>query len=485
MNPIFRNIYITTSIPYVNAAPHVGHAQEFVLADALARLYRYAGHSVTFQTGTDENAFKNVASAKLSGVEPLEFVAANASKFRDLADQLSISYTQFIRTTEERHARGVHLFWRSLSPKDLYINSYRGLYCQGCEDFYQEKDLLNGLCPDHRSQPQFIEENNTFFALSKYQESLEQLISSDTIRIVPHFRKNEVLSFIRQGLQDISITRDANRSVGWGVRVPDNANQVVYVWIDALVNYLSGQGFGTSENWRKIWNEQTRKIHVIGKNVWKFHAIYWPALLLSAGLPLPDEIVIHGFLTVDGEKISKSLGNAVDPRIVTETLGPDPLRHFLLAHLSLYQDADFAVERLRGVYNADFANTLGNLLSRVAAIARQGSFSPSVVPAPTSSTALAEVLRDYEVQAFALKQWDRLRSINAEINQTKPWELLKRGDRASVEELLRKWTGEIYEVTSLLSNLIPASGAQILDVLEKGIQTLEGPLFPRLDTNPP
>lgn len=473
------NIYITTSIPYVNAPPHIGHAQEFVLADAVARLYRLAGHQVRLQTGTDENAFKNVVSAQLKTVDPLSFVTENATRFRDLGDRLQISYNQFIRTTEARHTRGVHLFWDLLKKEDLYVKSYRGLFCQGCEDFYLEKELVNGLCPDHKTQPQVIEEENTFFRLSSYQEKLEQLISSDRIRILPKFRKKEVLSFIKQGLQDISITRDASRSGGWGIQVPGTSNQVVYVWIDALINYLSGQGFGTNDQWKNTWNEETKKIHVIGKNVWKFHAIYWPALLLSADLSLPDEILIHGFLTADGEKISKSLGNSIDPQKFIDSVGSDCLRQFLLTHLSLYQDADFSFNRLQSVYNDDFANTLGNLVSRIAALlknADHGSFLPEAQPA---RIALSEVLGDYDIGSFSRGLWDRLRKVNAEINQSKPWELIKNGDLSAVKSLLDQWTLELFEVTEYLSCLIPTSGGQVLRALDEGLQNLNAPLFPR------
>lgn len=475
-------VYITTSIPYVNAAPHVGHAQEFILADTIARLYRLRGDSVVLQTGTDENAFKNVASAKAAGAEPLEFVTANAAKFRRLAGQLQISYGEFIRTTEERHTRGVQHFWRSLKPKDLQVKSYRGLYCQGCEDFYQEKDLPGGLCPDHKTKPNAVEEENTFFRLSQYQARLDHLISTDKIRIVPQFRKNEVLSFIRQGLQDISVTRDAARSGGWGIEVPGKKNQIVYVWIDALVNYLSGQGFGTNDHWKEVWNARTRKIHVIGKNVWKFHAVYWPALLLSAGLPVPDEIIIHGFLTVDGEKISKSLGNSVDPSKVVSSLGPDALRNYLLSHLSLFQDADFSEERLEAAYNADFANNLGNLVSRLAAVSKKVPYGIHVERNSTFDVnKLNQILSNYELQAFAQTLWNRLSTINAEINRTKPWELVKAESHQQVKELLAKWADEVFAVASLLSCFIPGGAEAVRNVLECGLDRLDGPLFPRIE----
>jgi methionyl-tRNA synthetase len=473
------NIYVTTTIPYVNAAPHVGHAQEFILADTIARLYKLANHRVTFQIGTDENAFKNVASARISGVEPLQFVNENAAKFRHLADQLQVAYDTFIRTTDESHTRGVHLFWQSLKSDDLYAKSYSGLYCQGCEDFFLEKDLVNGLCPDHKTKPNTVEEENTFFRLSRYQSQLDQLISSDTIRIIPTFRKNEVLSFIRQGLQDISITRDAARSGGWGIKVPGKSDQVVYVWIDALINYLSGQGFGTNESWKNIWNSNTKKVHIIGKNVWKFHAVYWPALLLSAGLPLPNEIIVHGFLTVEGEKISKSLGNTVDPSAIADGSSTDSLRNYLLSHLSLYQDADFSLENLKHAYNTDLANNLGNLVSRLAAISRKGSLCPTTNGTNESGKSLNGIFESYDIQGLVQTQWAALSRINAEINESRPWNLLKAGDLSSVEKLLRQWTDQLHDAVLILSCFLPAAGAQILALLQTGLQKQEEPLFPR------
>ncbi len=286
------------------------------------------GNQVILQTGTDENAFKNVLAARELGIPTQELLDGNARIFRKLTDVLDISVDSFIRTTESRHRRGVYALWKRLQPQDIYKKPYRGLYCTGCEDFYLERDLVDGKCPDHGTKPVLVEEENIFFRLPAYQERLERLVESDVFRVIPVKRKNEVLSFIRQGLQDISVSRDARRAEGWGIPVPDNRSQIIYVWIDALINYITGQGFGSGDEWRNIWTGDVRKIHVIGKNVWKFHAVYWPALLLSAGLPLPNEIVVHGFLTVEGKKMSKSLGNVADPFDCIKQFGGDAFRSF-------------------------------------------------------------------------------------------------------------------------------------------------------------
>jgi methionyl-tRNA synthetase len=278
------NFYITTTIPYVNAHPHVGFALELAQADAIARYHRLCGKEVRFQTGTDENAFKNVTAAREHGLETKTFVDANARRFRELSEALGVSHDEFVRTTEKRHALAVSRLWTSLRPSDVFRRRYDGLYCAGCEDFLFARDLVEGRCPDHDVSPRPVVEENWFFRLSAYQIQLDALIAEGRLRIVPDSRRNEVLAFIRRGLDDISISRNAERAGGWGIAVPGDPTQVIYVWIDALANYLTGLGYGQSSEWLRFWGAGTRKVHILGKNVWKFHAIYWPALLLSAGL---------------------------------------------------------------------------------------------------------------------------------------------------------------------------------------------------------
>ncbi len=281
-----RKVYITTAIPYVNGSPHIGFALELVQADVIARYNRLIGNETILQTGTDENAFKNVLSAQALGVPTEELVAKNARLFCRLAESLNISFDSFVRTTDDSHKRGATLLWQQCRSEDIYTKSYEGLYCSGCEDFFLEKELVNGCCADHGIPPVKTSETNYFFQLSAYQEVLEHLIKDDIIKIIPLSRKNLVLSFIRSGLHDFSISRSSQRSGGWGITVPGDPTQTIYVWIDALANYISGLGYGSTESWRNFWSSDTLKIHVIGKNVWKFHAVYWPAILLSAGTSL-------------------------------------------------------------------------------------------------------------------------------------------------------------------------------------------------------
>ncbi len=474
------NIFVTTTIPFVNAKPHIGHAQEFILTDAIARLHRSLGHKVILQSGTDENAFKNVVAAQKAGTTPETFVEQHSQAFRYLLERLNISVDAFVRTSEKAHEQGVHEFWAQIKPDDLYEKDYSGLYCIGCEDFFLEKDLVNGLCQDHKTRPQEIKERNIFFRLSKYEDQLIDLISSDTIRITPTWRKNEILSFIKRGLQDISLTRNAVRAQNWGIRVPGNEDQVVYVWIDALVNYLTGQGLGTNETWKNVWNDQVHKIHVIGKNVWKFHAIYWPALLLSAGLPLPNDIVIHGFLTTNGEKISKSLGNTIDPIDVINRFGADPLRHFLLHAASLYDDSDFSEERLRNVYNADLANSLGNLVSRLVSLRTKAGFNISPAPCIDHSlNHISERISIFDIKGISEYVWQNVAAVNGEITAKKPWELLKNGNLDKLKIELQQWLDRLGDVASALASFIPETATKINLRLSCTKQPDEAILFPR------
>ena len=477
-----EQVYVTTSIPFVNARPHLGFALELVQADVIARYSRQQGQPTRFQTGTDENAFKNVLSARQQGIGTRELVDRNAQAFRCLGQALDISADDFVRTTEERHARAVHRLWQRLRPGDVYRNIYKGLYCPGCEDFFLERDLVGGYCPDHGTPPVEVAEENFFFRLSAYQEEIEHLLSTDQIRIVPAKRQREVLQFVQRGLQDISISRDARRVGGWGIPVPGDPSQVVYVWIDALINYISGPGFGAGDQWKDHWREGVRKIHVIGKNVWKFHAVYWPALLLSAGLPRPDEIRIHGFLTAEGRKISKSLGHAVDPFACIEQVGIDGVRYYLLRAVSPFDDGDFSAARLVELYNADLANGLGNLVSRLTVLAARGGCGQcdtARVPEPPAGYVAALERGEFDRALETL--WAVVSQVNQEIDASRPWELLRTGACASLGGYLDRWLGELHRVAHWLTPFLPAASRRILEILAPDPIAASGPLFPRIE----
>ena len=475
-----RKTYITTSIPYVNAEPHVGFALELVQADVIARFNRLIGREVHFQTGTDENAIKNTLAAAQQGLTTGELVDRNSQRYRELLAELNISSDDFIRTTEKRHRKAVHAFWQGLRSSDIYRKTYQGLYCTNCEDFYNQKELLNGCCPEHGTKAVDIHEENYFFRLSAYQQQIESLLANSKVQVVPETRLNEVLSFVRTGLQDFSISRASNRTGGWGISVPGDNSQVIYVWIDALINYLSGLGFGAGTDWRQWWNDDVEKVHVIGKNVWKFHAVYWLGLLLSARLPLPDRIVVHGFLTANGRKIGKSLGNAIDPFECVKCFGTDAVRYYLLRAIPPFGDGDFSLQRLKQLYNTDLANDLGNLVSRLTALCERANFGryqgPSVPQPPKDYRA---ALEQYEFDKATAVLWGVITNLNRGIEDVKPWELLKANDSTTLTGHLSRWICELYRLAYWLGPLLPATSAKIIEIVSQPQVKPEEQLFPR------
>jgi methionyl-tRNA synthetase len=476
-----ESVYVTTSIPYVNAKPHVGFALELVQADVIARYNRLLNHVTRFQSGTDENAFKNVLSAHNENIPTQELVDRNSHSFQELATALNISIDSFIRTTSDGHRKAVLEFWQHLKKDDVYVKRYRGLYCVGCEDFYLERDLIDGFCPDHGTKPTEVEEDNYFFRLSNYQERLEELIRSNQINIVPETRKNEVLSFVSGGLQDISISRPFDRSGGWGIKVPDDPSQVIYVWIDALINYVSGLGYGMRNEWTSFWNTNTIKIHVIGKNVWKFHAVYWPALLMSVGLELPNEIVVHGFLTENGKKISKSMGNTIDPFAILNEYGIDTVRYYLLRGASPFGDSDFSTQMLKTMYNSDLANGLGNLISRLCTLgdkANYGRLDCSVIP--PAPIGYHETLNRHEFDDSLKILWAIVTYLNQDIDKKRPWEALRNGNESLLRAQLTQWLGELHRVAYWMAPFLPTSSDRLLDILLNGPIIAQPPFFPRI-----
>ena len=472
-------LYVTTSIPYVNAAPHVGFALELVQADVIARYGRLTGRSVRLQTGTDENAGKNVLAAEQLGVTTQELVDRNARRFRELTRALGISADDFVRTTEPRHRRGVHAFWKALQPGDVVQRDYTGLYCTGCEDFYLERDLVDGKCPDHRTPPAKVTERNYFFGLSQYQAWIENRLVSGDPAVIPPSRRNEVLSFVQRGLTDFSISRAAQRARGWGTPVPDDASQTVYVWLDALINYLSALGYGSGDGWHQWWNPRVEKVHVIGKNVWKFHAIYWPALLRSAGLPFPDTVLVHGFVTVDGRKIGKSAGNAVDPFAVIERFGADAVRYYLLRAIPPFDDGDFSLTRLAALYEADLANGIGNLVSRLAALGEIiGYASPPRTDKPAPPDDFLKAVTAFKFDKALAALWAVVAEVNRNIEQQRPWELARQGD-SRLKELLDLWLDRVWVLATWLQPFLPETCRGIQARLFSGPVHKVSPLFPR------
>jgi len=365
-----KKFYITTSIVYTNALPHIGFALESIQADVIARYQRLLGNKVFFLTGTDEHGAKVAKAAEEEEKDPKKFVNEISKKVRTFKQILNLSNDDFIRTTDQkRHWPTVKKVWLKLKESgDIYKKKYRGLYCSGCEAFITKKDLKDGKCVVHQIEPEIIEEENYFFRLSKYAKKIGQAIGKNRIQIIPQGRKNEMKKFIKMGLEDISFSRPRT-DLQWGVPVPDDKTQTIYVWSDALVNYISALGY--AENSKKFKEFWPTDVHCIGKDILKFHGLIWPAMLLSLGLELPKKIFVHGFITVGGQKMSKSLGNIIDPFELVKKYGADPVRYFLLREILSTEDGDFTYEKFEQRYNADLASGLGNLVARVLTMAER------------------------------------------------------------------------------------------------------------------
>jgi len=472
--------YITTAIDYVNASPHIGHAYEKILADVLARFQRLGGRDARFLTGTDEHGQKNVISAQAAGKDVRAFVTENAEKFRALAGQLHLSIDDFIRTTEDRHARGVGAIWeRVAAAGDFYKKNYRALYCVGHEAFINLSDLVDGRCPDHGTEPIVIEEENYFFRLSKYRAHLRQLFETRPDFVVPQTRHTEMLNLI-DTLDDISVSRPVEK-LQWGIPVPGDPAHVIYVWFDALTNYISAIGFGGDDaRFRQWWPAH----HVIGKDINRFHSLLWPAMLISAGLEPPRQVIVHGFLTVERQKISKSLGNVIDANDVVGELaarsGADPdvcvdaLRYFLLRDITFGEDGDVSRESLVHRFNSDLANDYGNLLNRTLPIVARDFDGrlPAAGPDEGGDAALRALARAVadsapaQIEKFnfsgALGEiWRLLGAANKYIDEEAPWSALKQGRRDRAGTILYNTLEALRVATVLLSPVLPFATQRI------------------------
>lgn len=474
--------FVSTAIPYVNAKPHIGHALEYVQADAYVRALRLAGEDVFFLTGTDDNAIKNVQAAEAAGVPVQDYVAENAEYFVELDKRLNVVYDDFIRTSADpRHRAGVEKLWNTTNTKDIYKKSYRGFYCVGCEEFKKEKDLIHGECPEHLGKRlEEVEEENYFFRLSAYQDTLLTLIDSGKLKIVPESRKNEITSFIRSGLEDFSVSRTAARAKGWGIPVPNDPNQYLYVWYDALANYITALGYANNDDtYKKYWVSAENKTHMIGKGINRFHTVYWPAMLLSAGVPLPTEVFVHGYVISGGQKMSKSVGNVIDPNELLDRYGTDAVRYFLLRHGHPTEDFDLTDERCREWYTANLTNGLGNLVARVMKLAEDYLQSPIVITKDDEK--ISEEFSE-KIEAFKFNEamdfiFTKIAEADAYMNINEPYKKIKTdADTAKkdIEHLVR----ELYRVAIHIVSMMPRTS----EIIKKAVQENKKPenLFPRL-----
>jgi methionyl-tRNA synthetase len=484
-DPVSQRYYVTTAIDYPNGAPHIGHAFEKVAADIIARYHRLRGHDTFFSMGVDENSLHVLQAANARDIDPHAWVNMLDKTFRHAWKSLDISFDYWMRTTEERHTRASQeMFRRALARGDIYKDTYSGWYCPNCNTFYITEELVEGHCPNHLTvSPEWLHEENYFFALSKYGTRLLEHIESHPDFIVPASRKAEVIGLIHQGLRDFSVSRLVRPGIeGWGIPVPDDPQHVIYVWFDALTNYLTAVGFPDDEQkFERYWPADA---HVIGKDITRFHCLYWPAMLLSADLPLPRQIAVHGFLSIESQRISKTLGNVIDPIALVEKVGVDAVRYYLARQLSFASDGDFSRTGLVRFYNDELGNDLGNLLNRVVSMIkryRQGTVPASApdavgtweleVQALTSVTRqrAEQALDNWEIAQAQATIWQLVRRINQYIEQNAPWKVAKDPEKAQQLDTVLYHAAEATRIIAiLLAPFIPTSSNRILEQLGLG-----------------
>lgn len=502
--------YITTPIYYVNDLPHIGHIYTTVVADTVARYKRMRGFDVRFLTGTDEHGQKMDRTAREQGITPRELADRVFGRYPPLWKTLEITHDDFIRTTEARHHAGVHALIALLQKNgDIYKGSYEGWYCAGCEAFFPESQLVDGKCPDQGHPVELLKEESYFFRLSAYQEPLLRFYRENPECIRPASRYNEVVRFVEMGLKDLSISRV---SLKWGIPWPGDPEHVVYVWLDALANYITALGFGSADQalFRRFW---PANLHLVGKDILRFHCVYWPAFLMSAGLPLPKQVFGHGWWLRDERKMSKSLGNVVRPDYLIERFGPDALRYFLLREMTFGQDASFSDEGFLGRYNADLANGLGNASSRVLAMARR-YFEGKTPPEPCEESTLraaaetavrryVEAMDAYEFQRALEAVWELLTAVDGYVNEKAPWAMVKAEGVGSpaLSRVLYNCLEALRLTAVMVGPVMPAAAARLLAQLGVGTAAAndaalrwgglqvnqklgaEGALFPRADVD--
>lgn len=479
-------VSLTTTLPYVNADPHVGFALEIVQADALARYLRLTGREVFFNTGTDEHGQKLYEAAQKAGQEVQAYVDHYAAEFRKLKDALALSNDTFIRTTDPHHKAAAQEMWRRCDASgDIYKKAYEGLYCVGCERFLSEKDIENGVCVIHQKPPVPLKEENYFFRFSKYQEKLLAYLENKNV-ITPEWRREEAINFVKDGLEDFSISREKSR-LSWGVPVPDDDTQVMYVWFDALTNYISTLGWpeDVEGNFKKFW-EEGKVIQFAGKDQVRFQSLMWQAMLMSAGVKNTDSVFYHGFINSGGQKMSKSLGNVINPLDIVAEYGTDTLRYYLLRHVHPFEDTDVTLERIKEAYNGNLANGIGNLASRVMKMYTSYDVATRYAGIPfevgdqliEKETEFGAAIESYDFNRALNIIWEKIQKADQKIQETEPFKLIKT-DEAKAIAIVGDLAAELFKIAILLKPVIPETATKIESAIREN--RMPEALFPRKD----
>ncbi len=487
-----KHAYITTAIPYVNGTPHVGHAMDYLIADVWARYQRQLGRVVRFQTGVDEHGNKIAAKAAENHMTPQAYVDSTYTNFQKLIHALGADTTDFIRTTDPKHQAAVQYIWQRLDQAGLlYKDTYEGWYCQGCEAFVTDKEATanNGICPDHNAPYQRLSEENYYFKASAFTAQITQAIETGKMKIVPEFRKKEFLELIKDGLADVSVSRPA-KSLSWGVPVPGDPTQVMYVWLDALSNYITVLGYPNDPTWQDFWPAD---VQVVGKDILRFHAGIWPAMLLALDLPLPKVLLVHGHVTSGGQKMAKSLGNGIDPFDVLDNYGTEAFRYYLLRYIPTQDDGDFTWERFESAYNGELGNDLGNLVQRVAKmiVSYQAGVVGELAPGKHDMGPYRDAMERYDFSQALDEVWVIVRSINQYLDRVKPWEVAKQRAtdteaESHLAEILSSAASALVQIADLLTPFLPTTARNIKDAFSSGVVPSDlAPLFPKIYLHTP
>lgn len=475
-----ESFYVTTAIPYVNAKPHIGNAMDYMLADALARYHQLLGDTVFFQVGTDEHGNKVALKAEEAGLTPQAYTDQMVPAFQEMLSALNIGYSKFIRTTSPEHEAAVQQMWQKLQPY-IYKGTYEGLYCLGCEQFVTPKEATanNGVCPIHNQPYQQLSEENYYFKLSEFAPQLKEVIESGTLNIQPSYRRHEILNLIKNGLEDVSISRP-KKHLSWGVPVPGDDSQVIYVWIDALPNYITVLGYPDGSDFKTFW---PANVQIVGKDILRFHAAIWPAMLLALGLPLPKCLLVHGFVNVGGAKMSKTVGNVVDPLEIVKKYGADAFRYYFLRHIPTMDDGDFTWEKFETAYNNELGNELGNLVQRISSMItryQQGAIG-NVTRAVHDVNAYHIAMNELRLSDAFDEIWNMVRQLNGYLEEVKPWQVAKENDEEHLQEILSYAAGSLTQIADLLLPFLPTTAAAIKQCLGgEVVQPLPGVLFPKI-----